>query len=81
MAKAGRPKLDIKKEQNICFRLTKDEYDRLKAYACAQNKTVTKVMHECVVKLIDSEYVRDLQSEDERRKEYGITKRSKRSSS
>ena len=71
MAKAGRPKQDITKEQNICFRVTRDEYDRLKAYASAQNRTVTRVLHECVVNLINDESIQDLQSKDERREEYG----------
>ena len=79
MAKAGRPKQDVVKEQNICFRVTKDEYDRLKAYAQAQNRTVTKVLHECVTQLIEDGAVRDLQSQDERRSENGIKKRSERS--
>ena len=61
MAKAGRPKQDVTKEQNVCFRLTKEEYDRLRAYACAKNRTVTKVLQECVSHLINDEAVRDLQ--------------------
>lgn len=78
MAKAGRPKADITKEMNICFRVTKDEYDRLKAYALAQNRTVTKVLHECVADLIGDVTVQDLQSDDERRSENGVKKGSKR---
>ena len=76
MAKAGRPKSEIRKEQNICFRVTKDEYDRLKAYANAQNRTVTKVLHECVADLIGDVSIRDVHSDDERRYENGIEKRS-----
>ena len=79
MAKAGRPKQDITKEQNVCFRLTKDEFERLKAYAQSQNLTVTKVLQKCVAQLIEDGAVRDLQSKDERRNENGIKKRSERS--
>ena len=76
MAKAGRPKQDVTKEQNVCFRLTKEEYDRLRAYARAKNRTVTKVLQECVSHLINDKAIRDLQSEDERRNDYGSEKRS-----
>ena len=78
MAKAGRPKAEITKEMNICFRVTKDEYDRLKAYAGSQNQTVTKVLHKCVADLIGDVTIQDLQSGDERRDENGIKKGSKR---
>ncbi len=81
MAKAGRPKQEIKKEQIVTFRLTVDDYLRLKAYAISQGRTITQVLQKSVSDLIENESVQDLQSVDERRNEDGIEKRSERQSS
>ena len=81
MAKAGRPKQEIKKEQIVTFRLTVDDYRRLKAYAISQGRTITQVLQKSVSDLIENESVQDLQSVDERRNEDGIEKRSERQSS
>ena len=81
MAKAGRPKQEITKGQIVTFRLTEEDYRRLKAYAVSRNRTVTQVLQESVSDLIENESVQDLQSVDERRNEDGIEKRSERQSS
>ncbi|MBO6298126.1 MAG: hypothetical protein J6N53_04705 [Lachnospiraceae bacterium] len=81
MAKAGRPKQEIKKEQIVTFRLTEDDYRRLKAYAISHGRTITQVLQKSVSDLIENESVQDLQSVDERRNEDGIEKRSERQSS
>ena len=81
MAKAGRPKQEIKKEQIVTFRLTEEDYRRLKAYAVSHDRTVTQVLQKSVSDLIENESVQDLQSVDERRIENGIEKRSERKSS
>lgn len=81
MAKAGRPKQEITKGQIVTFRLTEEDYRRLKAYAVSRNRTVTQVLQESVSDLIENESVQDLQSVDERRRENGVKKGSERKSS
>ena len=53
MLKAGRPKVEIKKEKIVSVRMKTDDYARVKRYAESANKTVTQVMQEAVMKLID----------------------------
>ena len=81
MAKAGRPRQEIKKEQIVTFRLTESDYRRLKAYAFSHDCTVTQVLQKSVSDLIENDSVQDLQSVDERRNKNGIKKRSERKSS
>ncbi len=81
MAKVGRPKQEITKEQIVTFRLTQEDYLRLKAYAISHDRTVTQVLQKSVSDLIENESVQDLQSVDERRRRNGIEKGSARKSS
>ncbi len=53
MAQMGRPKSDVIKEKVVSVRMLPDEFDKVKKYADDQQKTVTDVMREGVMKLID----------------------------
>ncbi len=81
MAKVGRPKQEIKKEHIICFRLTEDDYRRLKAYAAFNDCSVTQVLQKSISDLLKEEAIGDLQSVNERGNENGVKKRSERKSS
>ena len=48
MAKMGRPKADCPRDKNINFRLTTQNYDKLKAYAEKHNLTMTEVIEEAI---------------------------------
>lgn len=52
MSKAGRPKAEIKKEKIVSIRMSPEDYTKVKKYAKSQDKTVTQVMQEGVLKLI-----------------------------
>lgn len=53
MSKAGRPRAEIKKEKIVSVRMKPEDYAKVKRYAESQDKTVTQVMQEGVLKLID----------------------------
>jgi predicted DNA-binding protein len=53
MSKAGRPKANVKKEKIVSIRMKPEDYERVKQYAAASNKTITQVMQEGVAKLMD----------------------------
>ena len=52
MAKAGRPKAEVKKDKIISFRMRQEDYAEVKKYAEASQKSITEVIHEGVMKLI-----------------------------
>lgn len=53
MSNVGRPKADIKKEKVVSIRMKPEDYAKVKRYAESSNKTITQVMQEGVIKLID----------------------------
>lgn len=53
MAKVGRPKKEVCRDQKIDFRLTSDEYERLVEYAQKHGVTITQVIRESIKDLID----------------------------
>lgn len=55
MSKAGRPKVDIKKEKIVSIRMKPEDYAKVKRYAESSNKTITQVMQEAVMKLMEKE--------------------------
>lgn len=68
MAKAGRPKQEIRKEQIVTFRLTEEDYRGLKAYATSRGNTVTQVLQRGVSELIAMESRRGLRTEGQEEK-------------
>lgn len=54
MTKAGRPKVDNKKEKVVSIRMKPEDYTKVKQYAESSNKTITQVMQEGVAKLIEN---------------------------
>ena len=44
MAKMGRPKVESPRDKMINIRLTEKEYEKLAAYASANNQTITQVV-------------------------------------
>lgn len=54
MAKAGRPKADVTKEKIVSIRMKPEDYARVKVYAESSKKTITQVMQEGVMKIIQS---------------------------
>lgn len=44
MAKLGRPKIKNKRSKNLSWRVTEEEYVRLKEFAAKQNMTISQVL-------------------------------------
>ncbi len=55
MSKSGRPKAETKKEKVVSVRMKPEDYAKVKRYAESSNKTVTQVMQEGIIKLIDND--------------------------
>ncbi len=55
MAKMGRPVKDVIKGKVVSVRMLPEEYEAVKAYADKANKTVSEVMMEGVMKLINKD--------------------------
>lgn len=53
MHAGGRPKADVTKEKVVSVRMLLEEYTKVKQYAEEQKKTVTEVMREGVMNLIE----------------------------
>lgn len=54
MAKAGRPKADVTKEKIVSIRMKPEDYARLKIYAETSKKTITQVIQEGVMNIIQN---------------------------
>lgn len=55
MAKAGRPKADVKKEKVVSVRMKPKDYEKLKKYADSSEMTVTQVVQKGVSIILDNE--------------------------
>lgn len=55
MAKMGRPKADCPRNKNINFRLTSQDYDKLKEYAANRNLTMTEIISEAINQLYEND--------------------------
>ena len=51
MAKAGRPKSEVRKEKIVSFRMTEEAYLRLKKYAELNHITISQAMQKGIDKL------------------------------
>ena len=55
MAKAGRPKADVTKEQVVSVRMKPEDYEKLKKYADSSEMTVTEVVQKGVSIILDKD--------------------------
>ena len=55
MAKAGRPKADVTKENVVSVRMKPEDYEKLKKYADSSEMTVTEVVQKGVSIILDKD--------------------------
>ncbi len=55
MVKTGRPKSDNPKAFKVSSRLNQEEYERLKKYASIRNLTISQLLRQKILEMIDTE--------------------------